>query len=116
MSQVEDAAVDKVINTPTLLFTVVFAFISGHLWSYTIIAFFTTKERDILSSILGKTVLGLIWFAVASLIANLIVNKCFYVGLDKLVTLLPSIIFYSIFIQAILFTVLVFIDKKKVKK
>ena len=51
-------------SSPYILCTVALSYISGHLWAYIILSYFSKQERKILYSLFGKLALGLMWFAI----------------------------------------------------
>lgn len=107
-----DKLVETVITSPYLLLPVALAYISGHLWAYIILAYFSKRERKVLYSLVGKVGLGLIWFALVLIPIYIISYKNINITLARLQEIIITVLVISLALQTIILILVYFIHGK----
>lgn len=94
-----DALIKLLISSPYMIITVALAYLSGHLWAYIILSYFSKRGSKILNSLMGKVGLGLLWFSLVLLAVDLIIYRSF-ITLTILKEILITVLVMSLALQA----------------
>ena len=113
MSKVKEAVFEHIISTPMYIATLFFAFLSGHLWAYIVLVYFTKKERALLTNICGKTILGILWFSFILIPIYLVTYKNLIINQENLIKVMSSVILFSLVTQLIVFIIINLVKRGK---
>lgn len=110
--KIPDEAKEKifeyVLNTPKALVTLVFSWLSGHLWVYIVLTYFKdgTKGKKFLDGHIGKTAIGLLWFSLIMIPTYYFSHSSLNIEYEKLLSSVFSTLLYGLALQAIIFILL----------
>lgn len=113
-----DAASDKVLEyllaTPAALATVVFAFISGHMWTYIVFTYFQDKKKakGHFDGWIGKVALGLFWFAIVCAPVYWCLHRSFSIKYGNVLECVVPTILYGMVLQGLVFAALAILKKE----
>lgn len=103
-----------IISTPYSIPTIVLAYVSGNMWAYIILSYFSKKERKILENWITKICLGILWFALVLLPIYFIHFKSLKFTVNRLIDIIITDIVISLAFQAIVIAV-IYISHRKEK-
>jgi len=104
---------DYLKDTPKALGVLVFSLVSGHLWTFILFAYFKANKKGntILLSLVGRTSLGLCWFAVVMVVVYYFSFNTLNLSYQNILTITIPTLTFGLVLQA--FTLLlIFIIKK----
>ena len=99
-------------SSPYIICTVALSYISGHLWVYIILSYFSKKERKILYSLFGRLSLGLMWFAAVLIPAYIIRFKSVNIIGEQLFEILITVLVIALALQLIILFVVFFLHRR----
>lgn len=99
-------------SSPYITCTVALSYISGHLWVYIILSYFSKKERKILYSLIGRLSLGLMWFAAVLIPAYIIRFKSVNIIGEQLFEILITVLVIALALQLIILFVVFFLHRR----
>ena len=114
MNEIKEKIFGYLIATPKMLFLAVLSFLSGHFWVYIYFAYIKNGSRSAkrIDNLYGKVVLGLIWFAIILTILYGIMHKTILnIQYELIMDLILSTILIGLFLQAILFILILKLSK-----
>ncbi|MEB2854069.1 hypothetical protein [Pseudomonas atacamensis] len=109
----EKAVVSQIIDylksTPQVLFLVIMAIASGHLWAFIITSFFKEKENGNkeLRSIVGRLSLGLMWLAANLVVIYGLEHHSLPRDYSKIIELIFPTIILGLFLQLIVYVLVI---------
>ena len=106
-SQLVKAILDLLSKNPLALVSIGLAWISGNVWVYIILGYFSIKERDFLSKNWCKMSVGIIWFSLIYVFFHLITYKNLIISFTNVLEHLISVVIISYALQ---FIVLLFVS------
>lgn len=107
-----EALVKLLISSPYAIITVAVAYISGHLWTYIIFAYFSKREKTILNENVGKIGLGLAWFALVLLPIYTMLYKSITITNIHLSEIVFTDLIISLALQAVILAIIYFLHRK----
>ena len=113
ITQILDAFIRLIISSPYYLIPFVSSYISGHVWSYIILSYFSKKERKILCSFQGRLSLGVVWSAFVFLITHLVMYLSLNVNLESYKNVIFLSTLVSLAAQGIILAVITFVYRKE---
>lgn len=99
-------------SSPYIICIVALSYISGHLWVYIILSYFSKKERKILYSLFGKLSLGLMWFAVVLIPAYIVRFRSVNIIVEQLLEISITVLVIALALQLIALFVIFFLHRR----
>lgn len=110
---IEKKIVEFVMSCPHIFCTLILAGISGHLWTYIILAYFSKRERKFLNSRVSKIGLGILWFAVVLIPIYLIFYNNLNITIEHLKEVVFTVLAISLALQAVIVIVTNYIYRNR---
>lgn len=111
-TQIVDAFTRFLMSSPYYLVPFVFAFFSGHVWSYIILSYFSKKERKVLHSFIGRSALGIVWFALIFFFIHLMMYTTLKIDFESFKTVILTTVVVSFALQALILGAITIICRK----
>lgn len=115
-SQIPDvflvALLQFLTSSPYIMCIVALSYISGHLWAYIILSYFSKKERKILYSLFGKLSLGLMWFAAVLIPAYIVRFKSVNIIVEQLLEISITVLVIALALQLVALFVIFFLHRR----
>jgi len=113
-----NAAFDIIVSSPLMLLTIALAWVSGHLWAYILLSWFSKKERKrlvakLIDSRFGRIVLGLCWFSIIIIPVHLVFYRSLSFTFYSVISVLPNVLVFGLAIHTLIFAYVNFLFKKR---
>ena len=95
-----------------IIITVALAYLSGNIWLYIILSYFSKRERNFLNNTVGKVGLGILWFSLILLGIYIFVYRSI-ITIENMNEILITNLVISLALQAIVLLIINVLHRKE---